>query len=624
MINDSNNLRAFGKFRLDAEKKVLWVENETVNLPLKEIELLCVLTESSELITKEEIINQVWQDSFVDERNLSRHIYRLRKMLAEYGESEDLIETVPKRGYRWKGEIITANSQDLIVENHSITRTIIEEIETIPNQNLVPPKPSANRYLLPLLSLFVIPVFIGGYFFYKSSLSTDLNSIKSVAVLPLKGYQQNQDQTLPIRIADAVITRLGSSDKIIVRPTSAVSYFIDDERDVIAIGKKLQTDAILDGRIQQENDKLRITLQLINVADGRQIWSGQIEGNANQILLLQDDISFAVLEIVDPNYQKETELTSTPTKNAEAYEAYLQGRYFAIQRSDDGMKKAVEYFQKSVELDPNFAEGYAGLADTQYLLYDYSVVLDKSIIETAKQNLNQALTLNPNLTEALVTRGSIEESYNWNWENSVYSLKKAIESSPNNSFARFRYGGVLLRMGSFDEAQIQLGKALELDPLSIVARANLAMSYHCKKDYATAEIQYRKIFEISDKISTPHWLIARTLWIAGKKDEAVKEIIRALEFEGYAELAKRMERQTSAVLAINELLTEWEKNPTNTTPQYIAYFYANLGEKEKALKSLKKNYDERITAISWIKSAPEFESLKNELQYQELLKKMSL
>jgi tetratricopeptide (TPR) repeat protein len=288
------------------------------------------------------------------------------------------------------------------------------------------------------------------------------------------------------------------------------------------------------------------------------------------------------------------------------------------------MKKAVEFFQKSVELDPNFAEAYAGLADTQYLLYDYSVSLEKSLIDSAKDNVKRALNLKPNLAEAFVTRGTIEEGFDWNWEKAEKSYKKAIEISPHNPLARFRFGGILIRLGRFDEAQIHLGKSIELDPRSIVGYANLGMSYHCKKDYAAAETYYRKIFEISDKLSTPHWLLARTLWMAGKKDESIREIVQALKFEEHTELARRMGKQSSADSAIKELLSEWEKTPTNTTPQYIAYFYANLGDKEKALNQLEKNYNERITSISWIKAAPEFESLKNGPRYQELLKKMNL
>jgi DNA-binding winged helix-turn-helix (wHTH) protein/TolB-like protein/tetratricopeptide (TPR) repeat protein len=623
MSNQINRLREFGKFRLDADKKILWFENKTVNLTLKEIEILCVLTESSELVTKDELMKRVWQSSFVEESNLSKNIYLLRKTLAKYGESDEIIETVPKRGYRFIGEVkyLTVEPQ-LIIEKHSITRTVIEEIKQSdpPNMKALLPKSTKNRLWIPILAGFAILAAGFGYFTYNQK-NKNVEKIKSIAVLPLKSYKNATDETLPIRITDAVITRLGSSDKIIVRPTNSIVSFTNDERDAVEIGKKLQTETILDGRIQQENDRVRITFQLINVVDGTQLWAGQIDGISSRILVLQDEISNKILQTLDPS---QTELSAAPTNNSDAYEAYLQGRYFVSRRSNDGMQKAAEFFQKSIEADPNFAEAYAALADTQYLLYDYAVTLDKSIIEKSKENLKKALLLKPNLTEALVTQGTIEESIDREWKNADLSLKKAVESSPNNSFARYRYGAVLLRLGRFDEAQNHLEKAIESDPLSIVAYANLGMAYHCKKDYATAETQYRKIFEISDKISTPHWLLARTLWLAGKKDESVKEILRALAFEGNNELVSHLKTNSSPENVIKELLKEWEKRPNNTTLQYIAYFYANIGEREKAINRLEEIYDKGITSISWLKSAPEYDSLKNEPRYQALLQKMKL
>jgi DNA-binding winged helix-turn-helix (wHTH) protein/TolB-like protein/lipoprotein NlpI len=629
MANGINNLRRFGKFKLDPEKKVLWYKNEPVNLTLKEIELLCVLTESNELITKDEIINQVWADSFVEESNLSRNIYRLRKTLAKYGESEEIIETVPKRGYRWTGEIIfPESSQEIIIEKHSITRTIIEEIETIPNQNLLPPKPSVNRYLLSLLSLFVILVLIGGYFFYKSSLSTDLNSIKSVAVLPLKGYQQNQDQTLPIRIADAVITRLGSSDKIIVRPTSAVSSFIDDERDVIAIGKKLQTDAVLDGRIQQENDKLRITLQLINVADGKQIWSGQIDGIATQILILQDEISHKVLQVVDKNYQKETEITATLTKNSEAYEAYLQGRYYMSQLNSEGLNKAKVYFNSAINLDWNFAEAHIGLASAEWYLFDHGWIDDKKQVDKAKSSLQTALSLKPDLVEANTLLGAIQWIYDWDWKKAENTLKKAVEISPNNSNARNSYGVLLNRLGRYEEADVQIRKAVELNPTYLMGNVYIGVNYFSQKDYESAIKQFQKVIEINPKFIAGHWWLSRALWLSGKKQEAIQEIISALEHSDETErkisrkLKENLGNKTPEDVLI-QLMTEWKKTPDSTYPHTFAYMNVLLGENQKALDWLEKSYDEHHPWTTWIKSVPEFQLLKYEPRYQELLRKMN-
>jgi DNA-binding winged helix-turn-helix (wHTH) protein/TolB-like protein len=630
MSKGLNNLREFGKFRLDAERKVLSFENETVNLPLKEIELLCVLTNSTELMSKDEIISQVWQDSFVEESNLSRHIYRLRKVFAEYGEPEDLIETVPKRGYRFTGEIKQiSDSQDLIIEKHSITRTVIEEIEQSnePNIKALPPKPQSNRFLIPILACLAILTVGFSYYFYYKNAPTDIKSVKTIAVLPLKTYKENsKDETLPIRITDALITRLGNVENLVVRPTNAILSFTDENRDVVEIGKKLRTESILDGRIQQENDRLRVTLQLINVADGKQLWSGQIDGNSNQILSLQDAIAAKILETLDTN-KTYFALTSTPTSNQEAYEAYLQGRYFSTKRTFEGLTKGIEFFKKAIELDPNFAEAYAGLADTEYLFYDSNFIVDKKQIENSKYNLQKALSIKPTLADAFLTIGSIQMNVDWDWENAEKSYKKAIESMPNNSTARLRYGALLLRLTRFDEAQIQATKAIELDPLSLQGNILLGTISLCKKDYEAANMQYKKVLEINSKFGPVHWWLSRSQWLAGKKDEAINEILLALESDSNDEIADKLKRKTTNNLpeeVIRELLYEWRDNPGKTNPHNMAYLSAVLSDRELAIDWLEKSYAEHHPWTTWIKAAPEFESLKNEPRYQDLLKKMNL
>ena len=625
MSKGINNLREFGKFRLDAEKRVLWFEGKPVTIALKEIELLCVLTETGELVSKDEIISKIWADSFVEESNLSRHIYRLRKMLAEYGETEDLIETVPKRGYRFAAEIKhSSDSHDLIIEKHSITRTVIEEIEVIPNVNFLPPKPLKTRYWITFLACFAVLSAAFGYFAYNRK---NVIEVKSIAVLPLKAYKNSNDETLPIRITDAVITRLGNSDKIIVRPTNSIVSFTNDDRDAVEIGKKLQTETVLDGRIQQENERLRITCQLINVADGKQIWSGQIDGIATQILTLQDDISLKVLEFLDPNYKKDAELANSPTKNSEAYEAYLQGRYFAAQRTGEGINKSIEFFTKSTELDPNFALAYAGLADSQYLLFNNNFVVNKSIVQTSRENIKKSLLLSPNLVEALTTAGTIEMTFDWDWQKSENSFKQAVASSPNNSLVRLRYGNLLNRVNRLEEAQVQFAKAIELEPLSLTGNAGLGVVYFCKKEFALADKQFYKTLEVNPKYTAARWYLSRSLWLQGRKDEAIKEIFTALNFDGGQELVEKLRKISetkSPEDVFRELLHEWRDNPENTNPHNMAYLSAVLGDKEKAIDWLEKSFEEHHPWTTWIKVNPEFESLKGEPRYQALLQKMNL
>lgn len=352
MSNEMDGLREFGKFRIDTVKKVLWYEEQPINLPLKEIELLCLLTKSNELVTKEEILKAVWQDSYVEESNLSSHIYRLRKMFAKYGESEKLIQTVPKRGYRFTGEIVyPSTSLDLIVEKHSFTRTLIEEIEETDESNVksLKPKPRSNYYIFPIAGLILLGFVTLGFYYYKQK-TLPLDKIKTIAVLPIKSFSDDDNnKELRLKITDAIITRLNSSSQFFVKPTNSVLEFSDSNENILEIGKKLKVNAILEGRIHQEGNRLRITLQLISTNTGEQILAQQIDGEVDKILDLQDRISETLVAQFNQNTlgQNNIHLAKNPTTNAGAYENYLQGRYFFNQRGIsylDSIKKARNFF----------------------------------------------------------------------------------------------------------------------------------------------------------------------------------------------------------------------------------------------------------------------------------------
>jgi DNA-binding winged helix-turn-helix (wHTH) protein/TolB-like protein len=629
MINGDSQLREFGKFRLDVKKRVLWREDQPVNLPLKEIELLCVLTEhSGQVVTKDEILDRVWADSFVEESNLSRHIYLLRKTLKEYGESEDLIQTVPRRGYRFTGKVHDTANTDFVIEKHTSTRTLIEIQEDTEEPRALPGTALNSRRLVALCAagalLLAGVVFLWNYL----SVPAAASEIKSIAVLPVRSFSgSTDDEELRMRITDALITRLGNLDRVAVRPTSAVLPFARSEQDGLEIGKKLQVDAIVDSRIQQEGGRLRVTMQLVRVADGEHLWSGQFDGRADQILDLQDKISARVSRSLDAAVSDPEEFAKRPTENAEAYEAYLKGRYFWNRRDEPSLRKAVEYFTQASTLDPNFSEAFTGLADTQHLLFNYNIDVRPAIIAEAKQNLRRALELKPGSPDALITLGTIEMGYDWDWRKAEETLNKAVAAAPNSPTAHMRYGALLVRIRRFDDAEAEFEKQIELDPLSTTGITSLGMVLFCMKDFAGADRQYNKTLEIDDKAGAPHWLLSRSMWQQGRKDESVEEIVRALELDGNSLLAAKIrekaQRSTPAD-AIRLLLYEWRMNPTGTNPHNLAYLSTYVDDTEKALYWLEKSIEEHHPWTTWIAAAPEFEILRLEPRYLWMLQKMNL
>jgi DNA-binding winged helix-turn-helix (wHTH) protein/TolB-like protein len=333
MPNEDKHFYEFNGFRLDSERRLLWRDGEIVPITPKALEVLISLVEKpGDLLERGVLLERVWKDTFVEEANLNFTISSLRKILDRNGEK--LIQTVPRRGYRFTGtvnEVFESKPAESVIERH--TRIQIEKEEvTLDDELLLSGRGAPNRVravrvggLIALLIFGLIGAVV--YMRVASPAEGRQNQIKSLAVLPLKSFEKNDsDEALRLRITDALITRLGSLKEIAVRPTNSILRFADGETDVIEAGREIEVDAVLDGRVQSENDRLRITLQLVSVGTGEQLWSEQFDGQADSILALQDEISNRLRKHLA--YSATDNFSRQPTESNAAYEAYLKGRYF--------------------------------------------------------------------------------------------------------------------------------------------------------------------------------------------------------------------------------------------------------------------------------------------------------
>lgn len=636
-----NDLREFGKFQLDAFQKALWFENAPVDLPLKEIEVLCILTgNGGAVVSKQELLDAVWQDSFVEESNISRHIYLLRKMLKDHGEERELIQTVPRRGYRFTGEI-RVRRDDLVIEHHVLGQTLIEEVDlpSPPNESRKTNDLSLKngvaspfrRVAVMVCALALLTGLVGGFALWLYSRSGDranMVEMRSIAVLPLKSFSNSQtDEELRLRLTDALITRLASVELgFSVRPTRAVLPFVRTEKDAIEIGKSLEVDAVLDGRLQQEGERIRVTLQLISVKTGEQIWSQQFDGKATGILNLQDEISSQLLQKL--NLSDGNNLAKRPTGNDEAYENYLTGRFFWNKRTPESLRRAIAAFETAIKLDANFADAHVGLADSYYSLFDYSYDTSPNNVERAKENLNKAMQLNPNLPEAYTTLGLIQTTYEWNWKAAEASLRKAKELAPNSPNAHHRLGTLFIRLRRFDEAEDEIRKAKELDPTSTAINANLGLVFLNSKRSDDAIPQLQKTLELDPNFTVPRWYLSRCYRLRGEKNESVSHWAKAIESDGDKDLAESILQNLNLFgekTAIEKLAVEWEKRmgPQGVNDHDMAMLSAFLGDKQRTLSWLEKSVAAHHPWATWINAEPEFDFVRDEPRFIELMKKMN-
>ncbi len=659
MNNEFNSLRKFGKCRLDVEKKFLWCGDQPVQLPLKAIELLCVLVESGgTVVTKDEIWQSVWQNAFVEETNLTHNIYLLRKTFKDLGEP-DLIKTVPRRGYRFAGEVSEAKngSSDIIIERHALTRTLIEEVsepfsvagglswqklnsnadESIAKVQLPTAiggsVPSRRRVAGSLIvaSILAIVFLIGvtAFLNYQNSpVKTSLTEIKSIAVLPLKSFaSKNEDEELRLQITDALITKLGSLNEISVRPTNSVLRFAGEGQDTIEVGEKLSVDAILDGRVQRENDRLRVTLQLVSVKTGEQVWSEQFDGKTGEILALQDVIAshlvrkFAFVETEKFNRR--------PTESNKAYEAYLKGRYFWNQRTSDSYFKAIRYFEEAIGLDPNFALGYSGIADCYALLEQRGGLPPEEAFPKAEEAARKALELDETLAEAHASMGLIKSLYRWDWNESEKHYKRAIELNPNYATGYGGYGMLLIVEKRFDEAEAQLKKAESLDPTSRSIAIYLAWTFYFGRQFDQAIEQSRKILELDNSLATPYMIQSAAFEQKGMFDEAVEAELKKLKGRDLPTIESLKDAYRKfGIKGFRQKQIEIFQEKTNSVSEvgnyHIAARYALLNRSAEALQQIEKGFINRGSMWHMVNVDPAFDSLRSEPRFQEVLRKMNL
>jgi DNA-binding winged-HTH domains len=641
MSNVDRHFYEFEGFRLDVEKRVLWRNGEIVPVTPKAAEVLLALVEKhGDLLERDDLIERVWKDTFVEEANLNFTISNLRKVLGQNGRN--YIQTVPRRGYRFSPlvtEKFESKAPDLIPI--APPPTLIETQDEQPVRRFTgdltyagPQAKNGKRWVYVGVALVIISLaaLLGKLYFKSPSIevSTSAAAPRTLAVMPLHTLSKEEDESaFGMGITESLISRLGNLPSLVIRPIGSVKKLTEQQTDPIEIGRVIKADAVLDGSYQRAGGRIRINVRLLNVADGSQIWSGNFDENDTEIFKLQDSLSNQIAQslINKLSSSESQQLVTRLTNNKDAYDSYVRGRYFWNKRTGDSLYKAIDYLKEATELDPNFAEAYASLADSQYMLFDYNFEVSQETVERSRENLRAALSLKPDLPDALITQAAIQMTHDWDLAGAESSLKRAIEVAPNFATARQRYGSLLIRMGRFPEAMDEFNKAVELDPVSIVAVTNIGMVHFCKKDFAAADNQFRRAIETDDKFSTAHWMLSRSLWQEGRHDEAVAEIIRGLELDGNKILSQRIEQkalQGGAVEAIRLLLYEWRANPPGTNPHNLAYLSTYVDDREKAIYWLQRSLGEHHPWTLWVRSAPEFEPLQNDPRVQEILKKTNL
>ncbi len=488
---------------------------------------------------------------------------------------------------------------------------------------------------IPALTLAILMV---GWILLRTTL---FNPILSIAVLPFADDSKDESSQFVVDgITEGVIDKLSEIQLLRVMSRTSVFRFKGKESDALAAGKTLKVQMLLTGRIAHQADALVVSAELIDVNDGALRWGHQFRYSMSDLSRVPDDLAAAVSNQLQLhlNSAEETRLTKRATDNSEAYQLYLQARYYLNQRTGPGIRKSIEFFQLATEKDPNFALAFAGLADAYNLSNILGIQSPRESSPEAKAAATKALVLDPRLGEAHAALGLVKSHYDYDFPGAQRDFLKAIELNPNYSNAHLFYAGAYLTpQGRHPEAIAEMKKALDLDPLSLPLNTLMANTYLWAGDYAESALQFQHTIELDPTFPMAHFFYANLLAETGKYEQAIEEMEQAeLRSGASPEEASADAAESHRAFRTGGAKGYWQKNLAVTLKQLqeakaqyypalgVASAYATVGDKEKTLEWLEKSYMERDGNLTLIKCYPEFKSLRADARFRDLSRRIGL
>ena len=654
------NRYEFGPFILNPAERVLLRDGRPVALRPKAFDLLLVLVaRPNKLFRKEELMDALWPGVAVEENNLDKTVSTLRRALGQGADGVIYIETVPKHGYRFvpEGKVGDGESAEaeLVLETQTGASVVIEEVLDDGPSTVVglvspaaqvtqPPAAPATTArvatrLIPrrgVITAVLLALTLGSLAYLWRSRQRSVApqaEIKSLAVLPLKSLDAGENY-LGLGIADAVIRRISQTGELIVRPTSAVRRYLEEDTDAITAARQLNADAVLEGSLQRADDRLRVSVSLLRTNDGASLWAENFDMRTADIFTIQDRVAQQVASRLrlqlDPSQR--ARLNKRSTSNLIAYEYYVRGVYSLDQRGfgDDAkpqMEATIDYFKKAIESDPDYALAHAQLANGYIWMANF--IEEQAVwAERAREEINRADALDPQLAETHVARhyllGSAYEG--WQTEAAVRELLLAQQLNPN--VGHVELGSIYYHLGLEDLGDRAYQRALDIDPTSEHVKFMIHAHIRLVNKYDEWLAAYQKF---NSDAPTPIWYLMGK----GRLDEAQKKLdeisVKYSDNPGFkyqqALLAALKGNFRATKAEITFMLSD--KNPQAFNYHHATYdiacLYALGGQSDEAVKWLREtaakgfpSYTlfERDPYLNRIRQAPEFIRFMEEMKAQ--------
>jgi TolB-like protein/DNA-binding winged helix-turn-helix (wHTH) protein/tetratricopeptide (TPR) repeat protein len=625
----------FGVFEADLRTGELTKFGKRVRLQEQPFQLLAMLLEKpGELVIREELHERLWPKTIVDfDHGLNKAISKVREALGDSAENPRFVETVASRGYRFLADVAVVQggqpgtaAGDLAAGREA--PGLAQPPDAVTSARW--PARAFGWKLSGIVSALALAVFLS-WFFYSGR--HPLSTIHSLAVLPLENLSNDASQDyFADGMTDELITHLGQISAIrVISRTSAMTYK-NAHKPLSEIARELDVDAVVEGSVLRSGERVRIDAQLIQMPADKHIWAESYEGDFRDTLALQSRVARSVAEQIRGtlNRQEQVALAKSKTVNPAAYEAYLKGRYFWNKRTGDGLRTAIQYFNHAIEMDPTYAEAYAGLADSYALSgdWEYGVLSPQDAFRKATAAATKALALDDSLGEAHTSLAFALDLYGWDWAAAEAQYKLAIKLSPGYATAHLWYAWHLILMGQNSEGLSELRKAESLDPLSLIISADMADALCIDHRYDEAVQQSEKTLQLDPHFAIGHYELGQAFEQKHMHDEAAAEFQKAIDISGHSGVLDSslayvyavLGRKEEALRIAKDLETHRDQNPS--AEANIALIYVGLGDLDEAMIWLNKGYDARFNPSILLR--PAFDPLRSDARFKELLHRVGL
>ncbi len=598
-----------GSWVVQPSQNAISCNGKTTRLEPKMVEVLvCLAEHAGGTVSKDELHQRVWGDTFVTDDVLTRCISELRRALEDDPREPHVIQTIARKGYR-----------------------LVPQVSPVK-------KKTSRRYLIAPLVL--LATLVAGLAYIR--LRHPPAAIHSLAVLPLKNLSGDPEQEyFADGLTDELTAALAKLGTLRVISRSSAALYRDTPKPLPQVATELNVEAVVTGSVERSGNRVRVRTRMVRAGTDEVLWAESYDRDLGDVLRLEGEVSQAIAREIGIKLtpQVQRRLEHKPTPNPEAREAYLRARYFFDRDDKEGATKCLQYFQEAIAKDPNYAAAYAGLSRCIDLGTSFNLMSELEAAPKIKAAAMKAVELDEELGEGHAELGDYYFNRAWDFSAAEREYKRALELDPNSSVAHSYYSFFLQRIGRADESVKEIYRARELDPLSLDMADNVAWTLLYSRRYDEAVDQFHRVLEMNPNFRRARWGLARTHELKGTYTEAISECLKIPALPNIDAFAKAMFKTrcslyekvftTSDAEHVNRNWFESARQEIKDSIKrdddsyFIATLYAASGATEKALDLLERGYAQHDSSLLELKIDPRLDNLRSSPRFQELVRRMN-